>query len=111
MVTIRRVDASVMDRRSSSPRSRELSPKALERQRQQQQFSRMIEQLRDPSDVFEVRLGKEDKPLTVRQRLLRAAQDSSVEIAVRKHGEGFVVGLMTPERRTNRGRKPKAAAA
>jgi hypothetical protein len=28
-----------------------------------------------------------------------------VEIAVRKHGDGFLVGLLTPERRTNRGRR------
>jgi len=37
--------------------------------------------------------------------LLRVAADENVEIAVRKHRDGFLVGLLTPERRTNRGRK------
>jgi len=45
----------------------------------------------------------------VRQRLLRVASTLGTEVAVRKHGTGFVVGLMTPERRTRRGR-PRASA-
>jgi len=32
------------------------------------------------------------------------------EIVVRKYGNGFAVGLMTPERRSRRGRKPKSAS-
>ena len=57
--------------------------------------------------VFEVRLGKTDKPLTVRQRLLKVAAEEGVEIAVSKYGTGFLVGLMTPERRARRrGRRP-----
>jgi hypothetical protein len=57
--------------------------------------------------VFAVKLDDGEKPLTVRQRLMRAAAEANVEIAVRKHGEnGFLVGLLTPERRTKRGRRP-----
>ena len=38
-----------------------------------------------------------------------AAKSAGVEIAVRKAPKGFYVGLMTPERRSNRGRKTAAA--
>jgi hypothetical protein len=54
-------------------------------------------------------LDSTEKPLTVRQRLLKVAADSGKEIVVRKYGNGFAVGLMTPERRSRRGRKPKSA--
>jgi hypothetical protein len=104
MVKIRRVDRTLMDKPQRAPR-KALTP----RERQQRQFARLIRDLKGPDDVFEVALGAADKPLTVRQRLLRVAADERVEIAVRKHGNGFVVGLMTPERRTNRGRRRAAA--
>jgi hypothetical protein len=59
--------------------------------------------------VFEVRLDKSDKAPTVRQRLLKVAAEQGVEIAVAKYENGFLVGLMTPERRARRrGRKPAA---
>ncbi len=105
MVKIRKADPSLMDKSGSRRQTRELSPRAAERQRQQQQFSRLISQLTDADQVFEVQLGPEEKPLTIRQRLLKAATDANVEVAVRKHGNGFLVGLMTPERRSNRGRR------
>ncbi|MGZ3586126.1 MAG: hypothetical protein ACXWQ6_06515 [Candidatus Limnocylindrales bacterium] len=100
MVKIRRVDRTLIDKPQRAPR-KALTP----REQQQRQFARLIGQLKGPEDVFEVALGSADKPITIRQRLLRVASDQGVEIAVRKHGSGFVVGLMTPERRTNRGRK------
>ena len=100
MVKIRRVDRQLMDKPRRAPR-KALTP----RERQQRQFARLIGDLKGPDDVFEVALGAADKPLTIRQRLLRVAADQGVEIAVRKHGSGFVVGLMTPDRRTNRGRR------
>ncbi len=96
------------------PKSRgaddELTPEQRERQRQQRQFARLMSQLDDdPSIVFEVRLDKDEKPVTVRQRLLRAASDAGKEVAVRKSPNGFLVALMTPERRSNRGRKKASA--
>ena len=105
MVKIRRADPSLMDKTERARATRELSPRAAERLRQQQQFARLIQQLTDRDQVFEVQLASEEKPLTIRQRILRAASDAKVEVAVRKHGDGFLVGLMTPERRSRRGRK------
>ncbi len=107
MVTVRKVDPGLMHKGSRGPR--ELSPAAREREQQGRQFKRLIALLKGPEQVFEVRLDPNEKPITIRQRLLRVASDANVEIAVRKHGGGFLVGLLTPERRTNRGRKAAAA--
>ncbi len=112
MVKIRRADASLMDTPKRTTRgSRELSPKAMERERQSRQLTQLIGRLNDPNQVFEVRLDADEKPATVRQRLLRAAAEADREIAVRKHNSGFLVGLMTPERRSRRGRRPGSARA
>lgn len=103
MVTVRKTDPALMDKRSKTPR--QLSPAARAREQQTRQFKRLIAQLKGPEQVFEVRLDPNEKPITIRQRLLRVAADENVDIAVRKHRDGFLVGLLTPERRTNRGRK------
>ncbi len=110
MVTIRRVDAALMDAKAAR-KTREMSPAAREREQQYKQFKRMIDQLKGPDEVFEVRLGPDEKPITIRQRLLRVAAESNVDIAVRKHADGFLVGLLTPDRRTNRGRRKEAPSA
>jgi hypothetical protein len=109
MVKVRKADPALMDKGSQRPR--QLSPAARAREQQQRQFKRLIGQLDGPQRVFEVRLDPTEKPITIRQRLLRAASDANIEIAVRKHGDGFLVGLLTPERRTNRGRRQAAATA
>ena len=106
MVTVRKADPALMDKGTRSPR--ELSPAAREREQQTRKFKRLMAQLTGPNQVFEVRLDPNEKAITIRGRLLRVAADENVEIAVRKHGEGFLVGLLTPERRTNRGRKAAA---
>jgi hypothetical protein len=112
MVKIRRADAAMMDnpKRSTSAK-REMTPKALERQQQSRQLVRLVSKINDPGQVFEVRLGPNEKPATIRQRLLRAAADAKRDIAVRKSEKGFLVGLMTPERRSRRGRKARASRA
>ena len=110
MARIQRVSADVMDApKQRSAAVKELTPEQRERQRQQRQFTRMISQLQGPQDVFEVRLGKDEKAVTVRQRLLRAAADANKEVAVRRSESGFFVGLMTADRRSNRGRKKQSA--
>jgi hypothetical protein len=109
MVKVRKADPALMDK--AGPRTHKLSPAALVREQQQRQFKRLIGQLKGPQQVFEVRLEATEKPITIRQRLLRVAADANVEIAVRKHGDGFLVGLLTPERRTNRGRRQGAQTA
>ena len=113
MATIRKADPSKWN--PSQPRAgsttKEMSPAAQERQKQQGQLRRMIGKLQSPDDVFEVRMGGDEKGLTVRQRLLKVAQDMDKNIAVRKTDKGFLVGLMTPERRSRRGRRPKSETA
>ena len=109
MVRVRKADPALMDKAGQQPRK--LSPAAQKREQQQRRLKRLIGQLKGPQDVFEVRLDPTEKPITIRQRLLRAAADANVEIAVRKHGSGFLVGLLTPERRTNRGRRQSAPTA
>lgn len=116
MVRIRSVaDPSVLEYRPQPRKPRELSPRARERLAQERKLARgIISKLTDPSRVFEVKLGPDDKPATIRRRLLKVAADAGVEIAVRPFGDRFFVGLMTPERRSRRGRKPgsrRAAAA
>lgn len=112
MVRIQKVDRSAMDRTGRGRGgAKELTPAQRERQAQQRQLARLMNQLTDTETVFEVRLSRDDKPVTVRQRLMRAAQDQGKEIAVKKSPNGFVVGLMTPERRSNRGRKRATAGS
>ena len=106
MVKIRQVDATMLDKpKVTRSAPRELSPRAKERLDQERKFQRMLDKLNDPSAAFEVRFEEEDKPLTVRQRLLRAAQDAGKEIVVRKSDKGWLVALATPERRSRRGRR------
>ena len=103
MAKFRKVDASVMTKPAKVARAgRPLSP-------EQQYLVNKIKTITDDSVVYEVTLEPGEKPLTVRQQLLRAAKVAGVEIAVRKSESGFYVGLLTPERRSTRGRKPKVA--
>jgi hypothetical protein len=101
-------DASVLD--APKPRPRELSPAALARQKEYSRLRDLMGKLNDPGQVYEIVLEPTEKALTVRQRLLKVAAESDKEIVVRKYGNGFAVGLMTPERRSRRGRKPKSAS-
>jgi hypothetical protein len=100
-------DASVLD--APKPRPRELSPAALARQKEYARLRDLMNKLNDPGQVYEIVLESTEKPLTVRQRLLKVAAESNKDIVVRKYGNGFAVGLMTPERRSRRGRKPKGS--
>jgi hypothetical protein len=112
MVKIRQVDATMLDKpKPTRAAPRELSPRAKERLSQERKFKRMLVKLTDPNAAFEVRFEADDKPLTVRQRLLRAAQDDGKEIVVRKSEKGWLVALATPERRSRRGRRRASASA
>jgi|SRR5687767_8031142 len=106
MVKIRQVDVAMLDKpKSRATAARELSPRAQARLAQQRQFQRMLSRLKDRDSVFEVRLESDEKPLTVRQRLVKAAQEQGQEIVVRKSEKGWLVGLATPDRRSRRGRR------
>ena len=106
MTRFRKVDPSSMD-----PQPRRVASPGRAVSAEQQKLIKRLKTLTDDSVVFEVTLEAGEKPLTVRQQLLRAAKVAGVEIAVRKSPNGFYVGLMTPERRSNRGRKAAAKPA
>ncbi len=111
MVKIRQVDVEMLDKPKTSGRqaTRELSPKALARLAQQKQFERMLSRVTDRASVFEVRLEADEKPLTVRQRLMKAAEATGKDIVVRKSDKGWLVGLATPDRKSRRGRRRASA--
>lgn len=112
MVKIRQVDVAMLDKpKQTRATARELSPRAVERLAQQRQFERMLAKLSDRDTVFEVRLEAEEKALTVRQRLMKAAQVTGREVVVRKSDKGWLVGLATPDRRSKRGRRKGSASA
>lgn len=111
MAKIRQVDVAMLDKPKAATQQRKLSPKAQERLAQQRQFMHMIAKIDDPNTVFEVRLEGNEKALTVRQRLMKAAQDAGRDIVVRKSEKGWLVGLATPERRSRRGRRKNTASA
>jgi hypothetical protein len=102
MPRLRKVDASVM----AAPRKRTSSGRSLSPE--QQYLVNKMKSITDASVVYEVTLEPNEKPLTVRQQLLRAAKAAGVDIAVRKSDRGFYVGLMTDDRRSRRGRKKAA---
>lgn len=106
MVKIRQVDVAMLDKpKSRATAARALSPRAQARLAQHRQFQRMLSRLKDRDSVFEVRLESDEKPLTVRQRLVKAAQEQGQEVVVRKSEKGWLVGLATPDRRSRRGRR------
>jgi hypothetical protein len=94
--------------KAAAAKPRALSPRALARQKQERQLVLMLKKITDPKAVFEVRLGKDDKAPTMRQRILRAAEEAKKEVVVRKSENGWLVGMATPERRSKRGRRKKA---
>jgi len=111
MAKIRQVDVAMLDKPKAAPRSQGLSPKAQARIAQQRQFTQMISKIEDQGTVFEVRLDADEKALTVRQRLMKAAEDAGRDIVVRKSEKGWLIGLATPERRSRRGRRKSTASA
>jgi hypothetical protein len=105
---IRQVDVAMLDKPKTGVKARTLSPKALARQKQERQLVLMLRKITDPKQVFEIRLGADDKAPTMRQRILRAAEEAEKEVVVRKSESGWLVGMATPERRSKRGRRKKA---
>jgi hypothetical protein len=105
MPKYRKVDAELMDNPPKpKPRGRPISP-------EQQALVNRIKKITDDSVVYEAVLTKSEKPATVRAQILRAAKLAGVELAVKKSPDGFYFGLMTPKRRSKRGRPRKDAGA
>ena len=65
----------------------------------------MLSKIKDRDAVFEVRLEDNEKALTIRQRLMKAANEAGKDIVVRKSERGWLVGLATDDRRSKRGRR------
>ena len=105
VVRIQKVDVAMLDKPKAAARPRALSPKALARLKQHRQLVKTIGQVTSAKDVFEIRLGGDEKPLTMRQCIMRAAEEARKEIVVRKSDKGWLIGLATPERRSKRGRR------
>lgn len=103
MPRFRRVDASVLEQEKKRPAGRQPSPEQLE-------LIKKIKTITDDSVVYEVTLEPDEKPLTVRQQLLRASKAAGIEIVIRKSEKGFYVAKLTPDRKSNRGRKPASAS-
>ena len=105
MPKYRKVDGDVMKKPvKRKSRGRPISP-------EQQALIKRMKTITDETVVYEAVLSGDEKLATVRQQLLRAAKLADVEIAVKKSEKGFYFGLMTPDRKSNRGRKPNAASA
>jgi hypothetical protein len=112
MVKIRQVDVSMLDKPKPTGRAKahELSPAAAARQAQHRQYVRMFKKMDDRNAVFEIRLEPNEKALTVRQRLMKAADEAGKDVVVRKSERGWLVGLATDDRRSRRGRRRTARA-
>ncbi|HSM33314.1 MAG TPA: hypothetical protein VK987_04435 [Anaerolineae bacterium] len=105
MPKYRKVDAELMDNPpTTKPRGRPISP-------EQQALINRIHKITDESVVYEAVLQPDEKPATVRAQIARAAKLAGVDIAIKRSPEGFYLGLMTPKRRSKRGRPRKDAEA
>ena len=102
MARFRKVDASVLEKPAKRPVGRQPSPEQLA-------LIAKIKTISDPSIVYEVILDSDEKPVTVRQQLLRASKAAGVPVVIRKAERGFYVAMETPDRKSRRGRKPAAA--
>jgi len=110
LVKIRAVsDPSVMEYHPQPAKPKALSPRAQARLEQDRLFRRrIVNRLTDETKVFRLKLGPEEKGLTVRRHLQKVAEEAGKEIAIRQVDDVFYVGLMTPDRRPRRGRRPKS---
>jgi hypothetical protein len=105
MPKYRKVDAELMDNPPPpKPRGRPISP-------EQQALINRIRRITDESVVYEAVLQPDEKPATVRAQIMRAAKLAGVDVAIRRSPEGFYLGLMTPQRRSKRGRPRRDAEA
>ena len=102
MPIINKVSAAVFDRQAKSA-GRQPSPQQLE-------LIAKIKAMKNERDVYEVLLTGAEKPVTVRQQIIRAAKAAEVEIAVKRSPHGFYIGMLTPERTRGRGRRSKGGS-
>ncbi len=112
MVKVRKVSSALLDARAQTA-ERAQSPAQIARQKREGQLRRLVEGIMGPDDVFVVTPSDGEKASTIRASLRRVAAGLGRErdVIVRKHEDGFVVGLSTPGREASRrGRRPGSAA-
>jgi hypothetical protein len=103
MPKYKKVGAELMDNPPKpKPRGRPISP-------EQQALVDRIKKITDESVVYEAVLQKGEKPATVRAQIVRASKLAGVEVAIKKSPDGFYIGLMTPKRKSKRGRPRKGS--
>jgi hypothetical protein len=108
MVKVRKVDASVMA--TSQKADRPKSPAQLAREKRDLELRKALDGLKGPEDAYEIAVEGDEKPLTIRQAFAKQAKAAGIAVSFRRSEKGWYVGLLTPERRTGRGRKPAAGA-
>jgi hypothetical protein len=111
LVTIRKVSATLIDEQKRGA-TRTLSAAQLARQKRDGQLRQLLAGLSSPDDVSLVTPSDGEKLSAVRTSLQKVARELGRErdIIVRKHADGLLVALSTPEREaTRRGRKPRGA--
>ena len=109
MVKIRKVSAALLEQRQTATRAQ--SAREVARQKREAPIRDLLTQLSSPDQAFLVTPGDGEKASTVRTSLLKVAKElgRQQDIVVRKHEDGFLVGLSTPDRQaTRRGRRPNA---
>jgi hypothetical protein len=109
-VKIRKINAGAMNQGAAAAKSTRPSARDLQRMEIEKVI---LDRLTDVSVVLAVEPEDGEKANTLRARILRVAKDRKMDVAVQVHQDGdgarLLVGLMTPERRPPRGRRPKAA--
>jgi hypothetical protein len=106
MVKVRKVDASVMATPARADRPK--SPAQVAREKRDLELRKALDGLKGPEDAYEIVVEGDEKPLTIRQAFSKQAKAAGIAVSFRRSEKGWYVGLLTPERRTGRGRKPAA---
>jgi hypothetical protein len=101
MARFRKVDPSVLEKPAKRQAGRQPSAEQLA-------LIKKIKTISDDTIVYEVVLDSNEKPVTVRQQLLRASKAAGVPIVIRKASRGFYVARETPARKSRRGRRAAA---
>jgi len=107
MVKARKVSAEFLD--SPKRTVKTLTPAQLKREAMDAQLRGILNRLSSVDDAFMLELEAGEKAATVRLRVLKVAAEMKVQIVVRTGGEdALLVGLLTPGRQSNRGRRKVA---
>jgi hypothetical protein len=71
------------------------------------QLRRAVKRL-DDKNALVVSPSAGEKTSTLKNRLVKVSQEVGVRLAIRKHGQGWLVGIYSELTKPTRGRKPRA---